>query len=688
MLGLCRGQAAAVLGHSGPAAIDAGQAFRDLGFDSLAAVRFRNGLGAATGLALPSTVVFDHPTPRALTRFLLAELSGDESPAPRRPTVATGTDEPLAVVGMGCRFPGGVASPDDLWQMVAAGRDVVTDFPADRGWDLERLYDPQPGVAGKSSTRFGGFLDGAAEFDAAFFGIGPREAAQTDPQQRLLLEVAWEALESAGIDPKSLHGSDTGVFTGLMYHDYPAGDGKGSIASGRVSYVLGLEGPAVTVDTACSSSLVALHQAGLSLRAGECSLALVGGVTVMASPAVFVEFSAQRGLSADGRCKSFAAAADGTGWAEGAGMLVVERLSDAVRNGHEILAVVKGSAVNQDGASNGLTAPNGPSQQRVIRAALANAGLSVGDVDAVEAHGTGTTLGDPIEAQAIVATYGQRDASGEPLWLGSIKSNMGHAQAAAGVAGVIKMVQAMRHGVLPKTLHVDEPSPHVDWAAGHVGLLTERQSWPDLGRPRRAAVSSFGISGTNAHVILEQAPRTESAETAARAPLPVIPWLVSARTRPALAAQITRLSEFVGARQELAAEDVGVSLTRRSALEYRAAVVGRDRDELLAALARADATPASVSGGVVLVFPGQGSQWVGMGRVLLGESVVFAERFGECEVALSGLVGWSLRDVVVGGGGGLLGRVDVVQPVLWAVMVSLAAVWESLGVVVSGVVGH
>ncbi|WP_433598100.1 SDR family NAD(P)-dependent oxidoreductase [Nocardia sp. CA-135953] len=686
VLELCRTHAATVLGHSASASIEPGQAFKELGFDSLAAVRFRNRLGAATGLNLPSSLVFDHPTPRALTRFLIAELIGDQEPERRPVPVRARRDEPLAIVGMGCRFPGGVGSPSDLWRLMAEGRDVVGEFPTDRGWDVETLFDPQPGVPGKTYTRSGGFLDGIAEFDAAFFGISPHEAVETDPQQRQLLEVTWEALESAGIDPASLRGTDTGVFTGLMYHDYPASDGKGSIASGRVSYVLGLEGPAVTVDTACSSSLVALHQAGLSLRAGECELALVGGVTVMASPNVFVEFSLQGGLSADGRCKPFAEAADGTGWAEGVGVLVVERLSDAQRNGHEVLAVVRGSAVNQDGASNGLTAPNGPSQQRVIRAALANAGLDASDVDAVEAHGTGTTLGDPIEAQAILATYGQDRHGDRPLWLGSIKSNFGHTQAAAGVAGVIKMVEAMRHGVLPQTLHVNEPSPHVDWTTGHVALLTEQQPWPD-DKPRRAGVSSFGISGTNAHVILEQAPAEIGAPE--RNAMSVVPWLISARSRAALAAQCARLLEFATARPELDAIDIGASLARRSEFEYRAVLLGADRAELLSRLAAANTeTPARHSGRIVFVFPGQGSQWLGMGRELLAESSVFAERMSACERALAPWVRWSLLEVVREGDEELLARVDVVQPVLWAVMVSLAAVWESLGVKPSAVVGH
>ncbi|MFD4924559.1 SDR family NAD(P)-dependent oxidoreductase [Streptomyces goshikiensis] len=618
--------------------------------------------------------------------------------------------EPIAIVGMGCRLPGGVSSPEGLWDLVASGVDAVSPFPTDRGWDVAGLFDPEPGVPGRTYVREGGFLHGAGEFDAGFFGISPREALAMDPQQRLLLETSWEALERAGIDPHSLRGSRTGVYAGVMYHDYGStvagsaapddetagflGIGtSGSVASGRISYVLGLEGPAVTVDTACSSSLVALHLAVRALRSGECDLALAGGVTVMAEPGVFVEFSRQRGLAADGRCKAFSDSADGTGWAEGVGVLAVERLSDAVRHGHRVLAVVRGSAVNQDGASNGLTAPNGPSQQRVIRQALADARLGVGDVDVVEAHGTGTRLGDPIEAQALLATYGQRDV-GRPLRLGSLKSNVGHTQAAAGVAGVIKMVMAMRDGVLPKTLHVDEPSAEVDWSAGAVSLLTEREPWPEVGRPRRAAVSSFGLSGTNAHVVVEEAPAPEVGEVGVGVSPAVVPVVVSGRSAGVVAELASRVREIAGSGRLV---DVGLSsVVSRSVFEHRSVVLAEDSVDLSAGLdAVAAGVPSSgvVSGVVsveggrsVFVFPGQGTQWVGMAVRLWAESGVFAESMARCEAAFEGLVDWRLADVL--GDEAALERVEVVQPASFAVMVSLAALWRSLGVVPDAVVGH
>ncbi|WP_435603635.1 SDR family NAD(P)-dependent oxidoreductase [Streptomyces sp. bgisy130] len=717
LLDLVTTQVAAVLGYENSGAVRIDQVFKDLGFDSLTAVELRNRLNSATGLRLPATLVFDYPTPAALLDHLRDELVGDRD-QPAVTSVATGTtvDEPIAIIGMACHLPGNVHSPEDLWAMLESGRDGISAFPGDRGWNLDALYHPDPDHQGTSYTREGGFLDGAADFDPTFFGISPNEALAMDPQQRLLLETSWEALESAGIDPTTLRGTPTGVYAGLMYHDYvhqlqSVGEGvegfmgtgnSGSVTSGRLAYSFGFEGPAVTVDTACSSSLVALHFAVQALRSGECSLALAGGVTVMATPDTFIDFSRQRGLSADGRCKPFAAAADGTGWGEGVGMLLVERLSDARRNGHRVLAVVRGSAVNQDGASNGLTAPNGPSQQRVIRQALAGARLSPSEVDAVEAHGTGTRLGDPIEAQALLATYGQERPEDQPLWLGSIKSNIGHTQAAAGVAGVMKMILAMRRGILPKSLHVDEPSPHVDWAAGAVELLAEAREWPDTGRPRRAGVSSFGISGTNAHVVLEQAPEEERVESVAPAvagpePGPV-PWVLSARSEQALSAQAGRLASFVEERPEVGLADVGFSLlSTRAKLEHRAVVVGAERDQLLGGLRGLaggldgpgvvqGSVAATAASGAVLVFPGQGSQWLGMADELLATSPVFAGRMAECGAALSEFVSWDLMAVL--SDEDALARVDVVQPVLWAVMVSLAAVWEDCGVVPAAVVGH
>ncbi|MET8546572.1 type I polyketide synthase, partial [Kitasatospora sp. NPDC004799] len=617
--------------------------------------------------------------------------------------------EPIAIVSMGCRYAGGIDTPEQLWRLVADGRDAVAGFPADRGWDLDALYHPDPDHPGTSHVREGAFLDAAGAFDAGFFGISPREALAMDPQQRLLLETSWEVLERAGIDPTSVRGTRVGVYVGTNGQDYAKGVRKlpedvegylatgnaASVVSGRISYTLGLEGPAVSVDTACSASLVALHLAVRALRAGECTMALAGGVTVMTAPLPFVEFSRQRALAENGRCKPFAAAADGTGWGEGVGVLLLERLSDARRHGHPVLAVVRGSAINQDGASNGLTAPNGPSQQRVIRAALASARLTADQVDAVEAHGTGTVLGDPIEAQALLATYGQeRGEDGEPLWLGSVKSNLGHTQAAAGVAGVIKMVMAMREGVLPQTLYVDEPSPHVDWSAGAVELLTEARDWPETGRPRRAAVSSFGISGTNAHVVLEQAP--EASEDVAPEPVDgVVPWVLSGRSGAALREQARRLLAAVGGERPV---DVGYSLvSSRASFEHRAVVVGEGREALLAglgAVADGETVPQVVQGvapttvAPVFVFPGQGSQWLGMARELLAEEPVFRARMEECANALAPHVEWDLLDVVGGGDGGWMERVDVVQPVLFAVMVSLAALWRSYGVEPSAVVGH
>ncbi|MET9050888.1 SDR family NAD(P)-dependent oxidoreductase, partial [Streptomyces bacillaris] len=817
---LVRSEAATVLGHESAAGFAADRPFREVGFDSLTAVELRNRLVAATALPLALTSVFDHPTAAGLAAYLFTELNGTE-PNADGTTGATGpsdlsgttgasgptgtsgpaataeegsaaalgvpagpvaADEPLAIVSMACRFPGGVRSPDDLWRLVADGVDAVTGLPDDRGWSLETLYDPDPLHPGTFYTTGGGFLDGAAEFDAEFFGISPREALAMDPQQRLLLETSWEALERAGLDPSSVRGSEGGVYVGVAAQGYgtgpqdPADEIEGhllsgtvtSVASGRIAYTLGLGGPAVTVETACSSSLVALHLAGQALRAGDCSFALVGGAAVMASPDVFVEFSRQQGLSPDGRCRSFAEGANGTGWGEGVGVLLVERLSDARRLGHPVLALVRGTAVNQDGASNGLTAPSGPAQRRVIRSALATAGLSGAEIDLVEAHGTGTVLGDPIEAQALLATYGQDRPADRPLWLGSLKSNIGHTQAAAGVAGVIKTVLALRNGVLPGTLHAREASSRVDWSAGAVRLLADARPWdaPDGDRPRRAGVSAFGMSGTNAHAILEEAPSAASVlkeapaadrivedtldaasaleqapgadsapeeatdaasvpeeasgaasvpEEAPGAPAPhggsrgasgepsgdtatAVPWLLSAMTPAALRRQARRLGEHLRAHPDGGTAGPAHALaTTRPAMPFRAAAVGRDREALLGrldALAAGEPAPDTVrdrarGGRTVFVFPGQGSQWAGMAVAALDASEPFATTIAACERALAPHTDWSLTEVLRGTPGApALDRVDVVQPVLFAVMVALAAHWRATGVTPDAVVGH
>ncbi|MCC6557896.1 MAG: SDR family NAD(P)-dependent oxidoreductase [Polyangiaceae bacterium] len=713
VLATIRSEVAQVLGLGRPEAVPVDQPLRDLGLDSLMAVETRNRLASLLGTKLPASLLFDHPTPKDLARFIEARLGG-RAPAASVPAIHRETEEPIAIIAMGARYPGEVRSADDLWSLVARGGDGISGFPARPGWDADALYDPDPSAIGRSYVRQGGFLHDADLFDPGFFHISPREAARLDPQHRVLLEAAWETIEGAGIVPSTLQGSLTGVYVGVMYAGYGAAGGvevldghavtglTQSTASGRIAYTLGLQGPALSIDTACSSSLVAVHLAMQGLRRGECDLALAGGVTVMGTPAGFIEFSRQRGLASDGRCKPFSDDADGMSMGEGCGLILLERLSDAQKNGRRILAILRGSAINQDGKSQGFTAPHGPSQERVILQALASAGISASDVDAVEAHGTGTTLGDPIEAGALLATYGQAHTAESPVYVGSVKANIGHAQAAAGVAGVIKMVEALEHETLPPSLHADRPTRHVDWTQGHVRLLSEAVPWPRGGRVRRAGVSSFGISGTNAHVILEEGPeraRRDPAVTAASWPAPLV---VSGPTDDALRANSARLADWLERdveRSRATLLDIAYSLaTTRTAFRERASLFAGDVTAAIEGL-RALADGGAPSGGgratarchrTVFVFPGQGSQYAGMCRGLLANPA-FAEALAECDAAIRRHAGFSVTELLHGTEAEqeeAYEKVDLVQPILFAVAVALARVWASYGVTPDAVVGH